>query len=156
MIMDDDMLFNAAYKGTKNFTQHNVQTANATGFGAATDDFMERGIDLNEKLIMNKPATYFFRMNGDAMEAVGIFNQDILIVDRSIKPKNDSIIIAALDGELLVRRFEKSFNKIQLTAEHKKYKPIIIEEFNNFLCWGVVTCAIHLIDKSLIIFNANK
>ena len=82
--MNDDLLFNAAYRGTKNFTQHNVKTANATGFGAATDDFMELGIDLNEKLIMNKPATYFFRMNGDAMEDVGIFTQDILIVDRSV------------------------------------------------------------------------
>ncbi len=154
--MDDDKLFNSTYRGTKNFTQHNVVTANATGFGAATDDFMERGIDLDERLIMNKPATYFFRMNGDAMEGVGIFNQDILIVDRSIKTSNGSIIIAALDGELIVRRFEKSFNKIQLTAEHKKYKPILIEEFTQFLCWGVVTCAIHLMDKSLIVFNANK
>ena len=82
--MNDEQLFNSTHKGTKNFTQHNVKIANATGFGAATDDFMELGIDLNEKLIMNKPATYFFRMNGDAMEDVGIFTQDILIVDRSV------------------------------------------------------------------------
>ena len=57
--MLDKIFEDAAYTGTKKFTQHNAQTANATGFGAAADDYAERGIDLNEQLIMNKPATLF-------------------------------------------------------------------------------------------------
>jgi DNA polymerase V len=57
--MQDEMFYNSAYDGTKKFQQKEVLTANATGFGAAADDFMERGIDLNERLIMNKPATFF-------------------------------------------------------------------------------------------------
>ena len=154
--MVSELPHNSSYTGTKSFSQHNVQAANATGFGAATDDFMERGIDLNEKLVMNKPATYFFRMNGDAMEDIGIYCNDILIVDRSIKATHNRIIIAAIDGELIVRRFEQHFNRMKLVAENKKYKEILIEEFTQFLCWGVVTAAIHLIDKSLILFNANK
>ena len=60
-------IFNSAYKGTKDFTQHDVHRANATGFSTPADEYMERGIDLNEQLIRNKPATFFFRMNGDAM-----------------------------------------------------------------------------------------
>ncbi|MFX8620594.1 S24 family peptidase, partial [Acinetobacter baumannii] len=76
----------AAYKGSKQYSQWEVPTANATGFGAAAVDYMERGIDLNEQLIYNKPATFFFRMNSDAMQGAGIFSGDILIVDRSIKP----------------------------------------------------------------------
>ena len=65
--MDGEVFFNAAYKGSKQYTQHDVRTANATGFGAASDDFAERGIDLNEQLIRNKPATFFMRVRGEAM-----------------------------------------------------------------------------------------
>ena len=79
--MDGEEIFGAAYKGSKQFKQEDVQVANATGFGAAADDYAERGIDLNEELIKNKPATFFFRMNGDAMVNAGIYNGDVLIVD---------------------------------------------------------------------------
>ena len=68
--MDGDEFYGAAYKGSKQFTQQEVKTANATGFGAAADDYMERGIDLNEQLIRNKPATFFFKMKGDAKSKV--------------------------------------------------------------------------------------
>lgn len=57
--MSEEYFHGAQYKGTKNFRQQDVRTANATGFGAATDDYAERGIDLNEQLIRNKPATFF-------------------------------------------------------------------------------------------------
>lgn len=152
----NNIFFRSAYAGTKEFTQHKVSTANATGFGAAADDFMERGIDLNEQLIMNKPATFFFRMNGDAMQNAGIQAGDILIVDRSIKAATGKIIVAAVNGELLVRRFEQSFNKAKLSAESSKFRNIEIDEFTQFMSWGVVTCVIHLLDASLINFNKNK
>ena len=109
--MDEEEFFGAAYKGSKQFTQQDVTTANATGFGAAADDYMERGIDLNEHLIKNKPATYFFRMSGDAMREAGIFDNDVLIVDRSLKLMPGKIIVAILNGELLVRRFHKIFRR---------------------------------------------
>ena len=80
----EDLFFGAPYKGSKQFTQQQVRTANATGFGAAADDYAEKGIDLNEQLIRNKPATFFFRMKGDAMKEAGIFDGDILIVDLSL------------------------------------------------------------------------
>ncbi len=150
--MNEDILHKSAYSGTKGFTQHNVATANATGFGAATDDFIERGIDLNEMLIMNKPATYFFRMNTNAMEDSGMFIGDVLLVDRSIKATTGKTIVAAINGELMVRRFEHNFNKAILSADNKRFKDIVIDEFTQFKCWGVVTCVIHLIDVSLINF----
>lgn len=141
--MNEKLIARTAYTGTKNFTQQNIQTANATGFGAAADDFMERGIDLNEMLINNKPATYFFRMNSTAMEEVGIFSGDVLVVDRSLKASNGKVIIAAINGDLIVRRFEKDFNKAILSATNKKYKDIVLDEFTEFACWGVVTYVIH-------------
>jgi DNA polymerase V len=135
--MDGEEFFGAAYKGTKQFSQQQVKTANATGFGAAADDYMERGIDLNEELIRNKPATFFFRMKGDAMRDAGIFDHDILIVDRSIKLANGQIIVAILNGELLVRRFHKNFSSAFLIPENNRYKPINLSEFTDFTVWGI-------------------
>jgi DNA polymerase V len=152
--MIQENFYRSAYDGNKQFKQHDVKTANATGFGAAADDFMERGIDLNEQLIMNKPATFFFRMNSNAMETSHIYMDDVLIVDRSIKAVNGKIIVASVNGELVVRRYQQSFNKAMLTTEDKKYKDIQIDEFTQFQSYGVVTCSIHLIDISLINFNA--
>src|SRR5437016_9885213 len=122
--MDGENFFASAYNGSRHFTQENVRTANATGFGAAADDYAERGIDLNEQLIKNKPATFFFRMKGDAMKEAGIFDNDVLIVDRSLKLANGKIIIAVLNGELLVRRFHKNFSSAFLIAENELYKSI--------------------------------
>ena len=153
--MDNDIFNNASYKGTKQFTQHDVQTANATGFGAAADDYAERGIDLNEQLIMNKPATFFFRMNSDAMIGAGINAGDILIVDRSVKTATNKIIVAAIDGDLMVRRYVQSFNKAVLSPENKKYKEVDINEFTAFQSWGVVTCVIHIFD-SLLLERCNR
>ena len=70
----------------KNYQSSQIIQANATGFGAASDDFMERGIDLNEQLIRNKPATFFFRVNSDAMLGAGIHIGDILIGGDIILP----------------------------------------------------------------------
>ena len=154
--MDNDIFYNSAYNGTKEFGQQNVPTANASGFGAAADDYMERGIDLNERLVMNKPATYFFRMNSDAMENASIHAGDVLVVDRSIKAANGKIILAAVNGELFVRRYEQSFNKAILTAENRKFKEIVLDEFTQFMSWGVVTCVIHILDVGLIAFNKKK
>lgn len=141
--MEGEDFFGAAYKGTKQFTQQEVKAANATGFGAAADDYMERGIDLNEQLIRNKPATFFFRMKGDAMQDAGVFDNDVLIVDRSIKLVNGKIIVAILNGELLVRRFHKNFSSAFLIPENSRYKPINLAEFSDFTVWGVVTYVIH-------------
>lgn len=141
--MDGEYIYEAGYQGTKKFSQENVRTANATGFGAAADDYAERGIDLNEQLIKNKPATFFFRMKGDAMRDAGIFEGDVLIVDRSLKLANGKIIVAILNGELLVRRFHKNFSSAFLIPENNRYKAINLAEFSDFALWGVVTYIIH-------------
>ncbi|HSU26803.1 MAG TPA: translesion error-prone DNA polymerase V autoproteolytic subunit [Chitinophagaceae bacterium] len=141
--MESEEFYGAAYKGSKDYTQQQVKTANATGFGAAADDYMERGIDLNEQLIRNKPATFFFRMKGDAMRDAGIFDNDVLIVDRSLKLASGKVIVAILNGELLVRRFHKNFTSAFLVAENTRYKPINLAEFSDFSLWGVVTYTVH-------------
>ena len=118
--MEVEKFFGSSYNGTKRFTQQNVATANATGFAAAADDYMERGIDLNEQLIRNKPATFFMKVSGNSMINAGIYDGDIVIVDRSLKPVNGKIVIAVIDGDMLIRRYEKTMNKVRLIPETEK------------------------------------
>ena len=139
--MEGENFYSASYTGSKDFTQQRIQTANATGFGAAADDYAERGIDLNEQLIKNKPATFFMRVNSDAMTAHGIHTGDVVIVDRSLDAKNGKIIIANIDGELLIRKLEMTEGKGKLIAS-KKTAPIDVTEHSLNL-WGVVTYVIH-------------
>ena len=140
--MEVENFFGSSYTGSKRFTQHDVPTANATGFGAAADDYMERGIDLNEQLIRNKPATFFMKVSGNSMIDAGIFDGDIVIVDKSIKPVNGKIVIAVIDGEMLIRRYQKTMNKLLLIPETSKLATIDVSEFSDFKVWGVV---VHLI-----------
>ncbi len=141
--MDDNKLYYSAYSGTKRFSQQNIHSANATGFSAAADDYMERGIDLNE-LVRNKPATFFMRVNSHAMMEAGIYKEDVVIVDRSLQAATGKVIIAILNGELLIRRFEKNNNKIRLLADSNKLAPINIDATcEDFAIWGVVTYVIH-------------
>jgi DNA polymerase V len=141
MIMDGENFYYSAYKGSKEFTQQQVHTANATGFGAAADDFAERGIDLNEQLIRNKPATFFMRVNSDAMTGAGVHIGDVVIVDRSLEAKNGKIVIAVVDGDLLIRKLEMN-NGIGRLVASKKTAPIEVTE-QSLKVWGVVTYVIH-------------
>jgi DNA polymerase V len=141
--MEIERFNQGTYTGSKKFSQQDIPSANATGFGAPTDDYMERGIDLNEHLIRNKPATFFMRVCGNSMVNAGIFDGDIVIVDRSIKPQSGKVVIAVLDGEMLIRRLELSMNRIRLVPETPRLAPIDISEFSDFKIWGVVTYSIH-------------
>jgi len=136
--MEVENFFGSSYTGSKRYSQHDVPMANASGFGAAADDYMERGIDLNEQLIRNKPATFFMRVSGNSMINAGIFEGDIVIVDRSVKPVNGKIVIAVVDGEMLIRRYERSINKLRLVPETPKLAAIDVSEFSDFKVWGVV------------------
>ena len=142
--MNVDKYFSARYNGSKSMTQLDIPSANATGLGAAADDYMERGIDLNEELIRNKPATFFMKVNSDAMREAGIFKGDIAIVDRSIKATNGKVVIAVLNGDMLIRRFEKINNSVKLVTDSSRLSPMTIDATcEDFAIWGVVTYVIH-------------
>ena len=106
--------------------------------------YAESRVDLNEQLIRNKPATFFMRVSGDAMIGAGIFNGDVVIVDRSMKAVSGKVVIAMLNGEMLIRRLEKTFNKLRLVPETSRLSPIDIDLSGaEFSIWGVVTYVIH-------------
>lgn len=140
--MEVDRFSPSVYYGTKQFTQDQIPQANATGFGAAADDYMEKGIDLNEQLIANKPATFFMKVSGSSMTKACIHDGDIVIVDRSIKAQSGHVVIAYVDGEMLIRRLEKKLNRIRLISESEKEGSVEISEFQDAGVWGVVTYVI--------------
>lgn len=116
----------------------------SAGFPSPADDYVEDRIDLNEQLIRNKAATFFLRVQGDSMIGAGIHPGDTLVVDRSITPSSGTIVIAALDSDLTVKRlWIAPDGTVELRAENSRYPAIPIGEFQQLEIWGVVTNVIH-------------
>jgi DNA polymerase V len=110
----------------------------AAGFPAPGDDLVEKPLDLNDLLIDNPTATFFVRVSGDSMEGARIFDGDVLVVDRSITPSDGSIVVAAVYGEMVVKRLRKYPNKAELISENAAYQPIVISDVDDIYIWGVV------------------
>jgi len=115
----------------------------AAGFPSPADDHLEATLDLNQYLIRRPSATFFVRASGDSMINAGINNDDILVVDRSLEARHGDIIIAALNGELTVKRLHCRDTKVALKPENPNYPMLDITEEMNFHIWGVVTSVIH-------------
>lgn len=115
----------------------------SAGFPSPAEDYIEQQINLNEHLIENPASTFLVRVSGNSMTGAGINNGDILIVDRSQRPKNNGIVIGVINGEFTVKRVSKSKAGLFLVPENPNYKPIKIEDCMDFSIWGVVTYIIH-------------
>jgi len=113
------------------------------GFPSPADDYIEKKLDLNEYLVNNPPATFFLRVSGDSMKDACIHNEDLLIVDCSINAVSENIVVAALDGELTLKRVRKIQGRLYLIAENDDYSPIPVNESSDLVIWGVVTHVIH-------------
>ena len=111
----------------------------SAGFPSPAEDFVENELDLNEFLIRHPAATFFVKVKGDSMINAGIADGDILVVDRSLDPKNNSVAIAFLDGEFVVKRICKKQSGLFLIPENSRYQPIKITEEMDFKIWGLVT-----------------
>ena len=110
----------------------------AAGFPAPGDDMVEKPLDLNDLLISNPTSTFFVRVSGDSMEGAHIFDGDILVVDRSVVAGDGSLVVAAVFGELVVKRLKKYADKAQLVSENSAYEPIVLNDAEDVFIWGVV------------------
>ena len=114
------------------------------GFPSPATDYIEEDIDLNIHLIKNAPATFVIRVQGKSMSNVGMHEGDLLIVDKSLKPKNLSIVIVNVNDELVVKSFIKEKNLQFLSSGSKNFDDkIIINPNSDIFIWGVVTYVIH-------------
>ena len=114
------------------------------GFPSPATDYLEDEIDLNAHLIKNSPSTFLIRVQGKSMKSIGIHDGDILVVDKSLSPKNFSTVIVNVNEELVVKNFIKEKNQSFLTSGSKKFKDKInLIENPEIFIWGVVTYVIH-------------
>ena len=114
------------------------------GFPSPATDYIEEDVDLNVHLIKNVPATFVIRVQGKSMTDVGIYDGDLLVVDRSLDPKSFSTVVANVHDELVVKNFIKSKNQNFLSSGSNNIEDkIIINEDSNVFIWGVVTYVIH-------------
>jgi len=127
-------------KQTIPFYLHKV----GAGFPSPATDYIEDDLDLNTHLITNAPATFIIRVQGKSMREVGIYDGDLLIVDKSINPKNFSTVIANVNEELVVKTLIKEKEISYLTSGSKNITDKInLSENPEVIIWGVVTYVIH-------------
>lgn len=117
------------------------------GFPSPADDHLERDLDLHELLITHPAATYYVRLSGDSMKDAGLYDGDILVVDRSLEPAHGNIVVAVVDGEFTVKRLYRKGGQIQLKPENALYPPIVITQESNLVVWGVVTGSVRQFRK---------
>ena len=117
----------------------------AAGFPAPGDDELEKSLDINDLLIDNPTATFFVRVEGDSMEGARIFSGDILVVDRSISPESGKIVVAAVYGEMVVKRLKITREQTLLLSEKEGYEPIVISDNDECFIWGVVVGSVRVL-----------
>ncbi len=108
------------------------------GFPAPGDDQIERVLDINDLVVKHPASTFFVRVEGDSMEGAGIFSNDVLVVDRSITPHDGHIVVAAVFGEMVVKRLKATGNTHILASENEAYEPITVTGNDDCFIWGVV------------------
>jgi len=113
------------------------------GFPSPADDYIERYLDLNTEYIKHPSSTFLVTATGESMVDAGIFDGDVLLVDKSLEAVDGSIVIAALHGELTVKKLACRTGCIQLIPANPKFPPIDITEEQEVVIWGVVTLVLH-------------
>ena len=114
----------------------------SAGFPSPAADFSENNIDLNKELSENPLATFYIKVKGNSMIDAGINDKDVLVVDRSLEPRDNKIAICFVDGEFTVKRIKVEKDCLYLMPENPNYEPIKVTEENQLIIWGIVTFVI--------------
>ena len=118
---------------------HLAQEGVSAGFPSPADDFKELRISIDQEVVRNEEATFYARVSGESMLGAGLEDGDLLVIDRSLEPKDNKIAVCFIDGEFTVKRLKVEKNCVYLMPENKKYKPIKVTEENELIIWGMVT-----------------
>jgi len=123
------------------WVQASVATVKA-GFPSPAEDHLLKRIDLMEQLIRHPQATFLLRVRGDSMRGVGIFDGDVVWVDRAIRPRSGHVVIAVVDGEFVCKTLAIRADRVRLKAANPTFADIVPKEGQTLEIWGVVTAAI--------------
>jgi len=113
------------------------------GFPSPAEDHVDVSLNLNDYLVKHPSSTFYIYVKGDSMIGSGIYDGDLMVVDRSLEPKSNNVVVAVIDGEFTVKKIYKNKNQIYLLPDNKNYKPIHIKEGMDFQVWGIITHSIH-------------
>lgn len=119
-----------------------VEEGISAGFPSPADDFKNKRISLDKELIRDENTTYYARVSGESMIGAGLDNNDLLVIDKSIPPKNGKIAVCYVDGEFTVKRLKITKECVYLMPENENYKPIKVTKDKQLLIWGIVTYVI--------------
>lgn len=115
------------------------------GFPSPADDYLDDNIDLTRVLMPNRPATFLWRVGGHSMIEAGIYDGDLLVVDRSLKPQHNDIVVAVVNGERSLKRLNLRGARPNLVCENKNFPEFLVPDGAEIEIWGVVRCNIHML-----------
>jgi len=137
---DTSLIFYKSIQG--NIKLPYVEEGISAGFPSPADDFKNKRISLDKELIRDESTTYYARVSGESMIGAGLDNNDLLVIDKSITPRDGKIAVCYIDGEFTVKRLNMTKECIYLMPENDKYKPIKVTKDKQLLIWGIVTYVI--------------
>jgi DNA polymerase V len=118
----------------------------SAGFPSPAEDSIELGIDLNKLLIQHPAATFLVRVSGSSMIDVGIFPNDLLVVDRSLQPYPNAVVVAYYNDQFLVKRLTRKSEGLYLVAENKKFPFTPVKVTEEVVIWGVVKSVVRVLE----------
>lgn len=124
------------------------------GFPSPAQDYFDGEVSLDQVLVKDRAATFFLRVAGESMEGAGISDGDVVIVDRSIKPRHGDVVVAVLDGELTLKRLVITGRGIMLQADNPAYPSFPVSVESDFLIWGVATVCLHQLGHQRVLRHA--
>ena len=148
--MDSNSSYSSSKEGSSTLLIPLAKVTISAGFPSPAEDYIELGIDLNKYLIKNPISTFFLRVSGNSMNNAGIYNNDLLIIDRSINPNPGHIVVALLDGEFTLKRLIKKQDNYYLKADKENYPAINLYEYIDIQIWGVAIYSIHELQKQKV------
>lgn len=120
-----------------------LRKAVPAGFPSPADDYVERRLSLDEHLIQHKESTFFMRVAGHSMRELGIYDGDLLIIDRALPATDGCVVVAVIDGEFTVKQLHYTPQGKVLRAAHPDYPDVVIRDDQDFAIWGVVQWNVH-------------
>jgi DNA polymerase V len=115
----------------------------SAGFPSPAEEYIELSLDLNKSLVNHPHSTFFGRVKGHSMRDAGIYDGDILVIDKSLSPANGKQAVCYIDGEFTIKTLKVDKTGVWLMPANPEYQPVKITEENDFVVWGIVTYVIH-------------
>lgn len=126
----------------------------AAGFPSPSQDYFDGEVSLDSVLVKDKAATFFLRVTGESMEGAGISDGDVVIVDRSVRPRHGDVVVAVIDGELTLKRLITTARGVYLQADNPAFPPLHVGTEADFTVWGVATVCLHQLGNQKVLRHA--